>query len=67
MNELINVKMQSLTENELYDINGGLAWFVVAGIIVGIVFVVSVVIAAYNEYKAAEKEDQKTVSQAVYV
>ncbi|NLL67707.1 MAG: class IIb bacteriocin, lactobin A/cerein 7B family [Clostridiaceae bacterium] len=61
MNNFNNTPMLALTEGELYDINGGIAgWVVTAIIVVAVTFTASVVIAAYNEYKAAEAEAAAT-------
>ncbi|MDI6605132.1 MAG: class IIb bacteriocin, lactobin A/cerein 7B family [Thermoanaerobacteraceae bacterium] len=53
------IGFNEISENELYDINGGIAPLVIAGIIVGGAFVIGLGIGAYVGYKEAERADRK--------
>jgi lactobin A/cerein 7B family class IIb bacteriocin len=58
--ELIDINgFNEISENELYDINGGIAPLIVAGIIVGGAFLVGLGIGTYVGYKEAERNDRK--------
>lgn len=48
-----------IQDNELYDVNGGVAPLIVAGIIVGGAFLGGLGIGIYVGYKEAERNDRK--------
>lgn len=56
---LISNEFVTLSENDMFQVNGGsvIGGLIIAGIVVcAVVFVVSVCVAAYNSYKDMERK-----------